>query len=180
MQPDRLGSLGVHVEVAAHGIADHRAQLLEVVGFGHDRSADRARDVPAFRDFLDDQQELGHGASGRVPYARTIQGELTAQWPHWMCAVRRTILDGMPSALRSADTSDAAAEMQRARWRAMSPRERLIQVCASTRAVLRLEREGIRLREPMLGEGDAFRRMAGRRLGETLATRVYGPLHGGR
>lgn len=86
----------------------------------------------------------------------------------------------MTPARVSADTSDAAAERQRARWRAMSPREKLVQVCESTRAVLTLEREGIRLREPMLGADDIFRLVAGRRLGEALATRVYGPLDGGR
>jgi len=59
VQPDDFGSIRV-VEVAAHRIAHHLAELVEIVRFGEDRT-DRAGRVPAFGGFLDDKQDLGHG-----------------------------------------------------------------------------------------------------------------------
>jgi hypothetical protein len=56
MEPDRLRSLGiVLVVVAADRLADHRAQLREVVCFGDDRGAHGVGDVAAFLGLFDDK-----------------------------------------------------------------------------------------------------------------------------
>lgn len=70
------------------------------------------------------------------------------------------------------DTSEAAAAIQLAAWRAMSPAEKLAQVRALTGFVLRLEREGLRRRHPDLGTAALHQLAVARRLGPTLAARV--------
>lgn len=77
----------------------------------------------------------------------------------------------MPAPL-SSDTSAAAAAVQLAVWRAMSPTQKLEQVGALTKAVLLLEREGLRLRHPTLGPDELHRAAMVRRLGPELAARV--------
>jgi hypothetical protein len=82
----------------------------------------------------------------------------------------------MPAPL-AADTSAAAGAVQFAAWRAMSPAEKLAQVQALTTAVLWLEREGLRRRNPLLGPHELHRAAIARRLGPELAARVasFGP-----
>lgn len=80
----------------------------------------------------------------------------------------------MVDAPLSADTTADAESVQIARWRAMSPAEKLALVDALTVMVLRLQREGLRLRQPKLDDSAAFRILVGLRLGEELATRAYG------
>ncbi len=74
----------------------------------------------------------------------------------------------------SADTTETIAALQVERWRVMTAPEKLELVRVMTRGVLRLEREGLRLREPTLSEKEVMRRIAARRIGEDLACRFYG------
>jgi len=74
----------------------------------------------------------------------------------------------------SSDTSVAAATLQVEAWRRLAPAEKLAMVRALTAAVLRLEREGLRRREPTLDATTCARRLAERRLGSALAQQVYG------
>ena len=90
--------------------------------------------------------------------------------------------DGRPQiacmrALLSLDTSAAAGAVQFAAWRAMSPAEKLAQVQALTRAVLWLEREGLRRRNPSLSPNELHQAAIVRRLGPELAARVYPSAH---
>lgn len=78
----------------------------------------------------------------------------------------------MPSPL-SADTSTDAANAQFSAWRAMTPGEKLVQVRELTKAVLWLEREGLRLRHPELSSEDLHWAAIARRLGPELFMRVY-------
>ena len=49
MQADHLRPIGIRiVEVTADGVADHLAELIEIIRFGDDRCADRVGDVPGF------------------------------------------------------------------------------------------------------------------------------------
>lgn len=77
------------------------------------------------------------------------------------------------SVVLSADTSPEASAVQLAAWRAMTPVEKLAQVRDLTRAVLWLEREGLRCRHPAYDDADLHRAAAERRLGADLAARVY-------
>ena len=80
----------------------------------------------------------------------------------------------MPAPL-SIDTTAAAAAVQLAAWRAMTPAGRLAQVGALTAAVLHLEREGLRRRHPSLTPDELHRSAIIRRLGPVLAGQVYPP-----
>lgn len=80
----------------------------------------------------------------------------------------------MPQPL-SADTTAEAAEVQFAAWRAMSPAEKLALVGSITTMVLRLEREGLRRRNPTFSEEELHQAAIVRRLGPALANRVYPP-----
>ena len=73
----------------------------------------------------------------------------------------------------SPDTSPAAAALQVQAWRRLGPAEKLALVRTLSTAVLRLEWEGLRLREPTLEAPACARRLAERRLGAELARRVY-------
>lgn len=79
----------------------------------------------------------------------------------------------MPQPL-SADTTAEAAEAQFAVWRAMSPAEKLALVGSLSAMVLRLEREGIRMRNPSMSEEDIRRAVLVKRLGPELAAKVLG------
>ncbi len=73
----------------------------------------------------------------------------------------------------SSDTTPDASDAQLAAWRAMTPAERLTQAGAMTRAVLWLEREGLRRRHPLMTADELHRAAIERRLGPELTTRVY-------
>ena len=73
----------------------------------------------------------------------------------------------------SADTTAAAAAVQFAAWRAMTPAEKLAVVGSITTMVLRLEREGLRRRNPTFSEEELHHAAIVRRLGRALADRVY-------
>jgi hypothetical protein len=77
------------------------------------------------------------------------------------------------SATFSADTSPAAAAVQLAAWRAMTAAEKLAQVRTLTTAVLWLEREGLRRRNPSFGPEALHRAAIERRLGPELTSLVY-------
>ncbi|MBX3174995.1 MAG: hypothetical protein KF709_11320 [Gemmatimonadaceae bacterium] len=72
----------------------------------------------------------------------------------------------------SPDTTQAAAALQYAAWRAMTPAQKLEQVAASTSAVLDLERAGLRRQHPEYGAADVHWASVLRRLGHELAARV--------
>jgi len=74
----------------------------------------------------------------------------------------------------ASDTSIAAATVQVEAWRRLGPAEKLSVVRSLTTAVLWLEREGLRRREPTLDASACARRLAERRLGSALARQVYG------
>jgi len=74
----------------------------------------------------------------------------------------------------SVDTSRAAADLLFAAWRVMSPAAKLAQVRELTRTGLVLERAGLRILHPQLSEEETFRLLAERRLGMSLAARIYG------
>ena len=57
----------------------------------------------------------------------------------------------------------------------MTPSAKLEMVREMNRTVLLLQRAGLRHREPSLDEAGIFRRLADRRSGAELASRVYGP-----
>src|SRR5258708_8502729 len=62
MQSDHLRPVRIRlIEVTADGVADHLAELLEIIRFGDDRRADGVGDVPALVGVLDDEEDLGHG-----------------------------------------------------------------------------------------------------------------------
>src|SRR5512146_1149572 len=60
VQPDDLWPTGF-VEVAVHGVADRRAERVEIVRLGDVRRANAARGVAAFGGVGDEKQDLGHG-----------------------------------------------------------------------------------------------------------------------
>jgi hypothetical protein len=74
----------------------------------------------------------------------------------------------------SADTSAEAAEVQFAVWRAMSPAEKLALVGSLSEMALRLEREGIRMRNPSMSEEEIRRAVLVKRVGPELAAKVLG------
>src|SRR5882762_3837711 len=61
MEADDAGFLAV-LEVAGDGVADHRLQFFESIGFRENRKAERARLIAAFREFLHGEVDfaLGH------------------------------------------------------------------------------------------------------------------------
>jgi len=76
------------------------------------------------------------------------------------------------------DTHPDIAARQMARWRAMSPSEKLELVRALNLSLLELERAGIRMRQPGITDQEIARIVADRRLGVELAEKVYGPRRG--
>src|SRR5687768_10205975 len=78
------------------------------------------------------------------------------------------------SAGTPADTSIAAQAVQDARWRRLSPPEKLALVARLSRMVDQLSREGIKLRHAHANEEMIRRHRAELRLGRALAIRVYG------
>lgn len=78
----------------------------------------------------------------------------------------------------SLDTTPDIAARQMARWRAMSPAEKLALVRELNLSLLGLERAGIRLRQPGITDQEIARIVADRRLGVELARRVHGPRDG--
>lgn len=60
----------------------------------------------------------------------------------------------------------------------MSPSEKLELVRALNLSLLELERTGIRMRHPGIADSEIARIVAERRLGVTLADKVYGPRRG--
>ena len=79
----------------------------------------------------------------------------------------------MPQPL-SADTTAEAAAVQFAAWRAMSPAEKLALVGSLSEMALRLEREGIRMRNPSMSEEEIRRAVLVKRVGPELAAKVLG------
>lgn len=79
----------------------------------------------------------------------------------------------------SSDTTPDAADAQLAVWRVMTPVEKLTQAGALTRAVLWLEREGLRRRHPLMPADELHRAAVERRLGAELTARVYGGVQPG-
>jgi hypothetical protein len=79
------------------------------------------------------------------------------------------------SPVLSLDTSPDIAERQMARWRTMTPAEKLDLVRGLNLFVLELEQAGIRQRHPGITEGQVFRLVAESRLGAELAAKIYGP-----
>jgi len=78
----------------------------------------------------------------------------------------------MPPVL-SPDTASAAGDLQLVLWRAMSAAERLAHARSLTLAVLWLEREGLRRRNPTFSSTELHRAAIERRLGSELAARVF-------
>jgi hypothetical protein len=74
----------------------------------------------------------------------------------------------------SADTTAAAAAVQFAVWRAMSPAEKLALVESMNATMLLLECEGIRMRNPSMSEEEIRRAVLVKRLGPELAAKVLG------
>jgi acyl-CoA reductase-like NAD-dependent aldehyde dehydrogenase len=72
-----------------------------------------------------------------------------------------------------ADTTISAQAVQDARWRRMSPSEKLALVARLSRMVDQLSREGIKLRHAEADEKTIRRLRAELRLGRPLARRVY-------
>lgn len=73
----------------------------------------------------------------------------------------------------SSDTSLDATDAQLAIWRSMTPAARLAQAASLTRAVLWLEREGLRRRHPWMTAAELHLAAIKRRLGPELTARVY-------
>lgn len=76
----------------------------------------------------------------------------------------------------SFDTSPDASDVQLTAWRAMTPAQRLLQAAALSRAVLLLEREGLRRRHPSLSAAELHWAAVERRLGPELSARVRSAL----
>ena len=62
MQPDHRRRVR-RIEVASYGVPNSRTQTVQVIGLGENGFAEGARRVPAFRRFLDDEDDLGHAAN---------------------------------------------------------------------------------------------------------------------
>ncbi|MCB1209101.1 MAG: hypothetical protein KDK97_07225 [Verrucomicrobiales bacterium] len=74
------------------------------------------------------------------------------------------------------DTTTPAAEAQLRALRAMTPQRRLALAVGWSRSVREMSRAGIKRQFPAHSESQVQRMLAGRLLGEELATQVYGPL----
>jgi phosphoserine phosphatase len=81
--------------------------------------------------------------------------------------------DDAAYAALSADTSSDAQKIQIARWREMSPAEKLRLVTQLSQAVDALALAGIRAAYPSASPRECFLRLACRRLGDELALRAY-------
>ncbi len=81
--------------------------------------------------------------------------------------------DESPRAVLSADTTREAEDYQVARWRGMTPADKLELVASLSRAVDRLALAGIEQRHPNASPRERFLRLAVLKLGIDLAARVY-------
>jgi hypothetical protein len=74
------------------------------------------------------------------------------------------------------DTDPKAEEARLRALRAMSPERRLSLAMGWSKSVREMTRSGLRQQFPQMNERDILRLLAGRWLGEELATKVYGPI----
>jgi len=81
--------------------------------------------------------------------------------------------DPHSAGLLSADTDAESEQHQIARWRAMSPAEKLRVVAELNAAADTMALAGIRLRHPGASPREQFLRLASVKLGRDLARQVY-------
>lgn len=72
------------------------------------------------------------------------------------------------------DTSPAIEAMQVARWRSMSPAEKLAEVTQLTESAMALAEIGVRRRHPDADEAEVRRRVIALRVGRDLSVAAYG------
>jgi hypothetical protein len=97
VQADDAGRRSL-VEVAMHRLADVRPQFVEAVRFGEDVLGDRSGDEAAFRGFLDDEMDFGHGLLRGRHFVGERGAKSLAPRP---CARRACNDEGRPQAASS-------------------------------------------------------------------------------
>ena len=75
---------------------------------------------------------------------------------------------------RSADTSPEVEERVLARWRSMSPAEKLVEIDDLHRSVEGVARMGIRMRHPEADERELVMRLAALKYGRALVLEAFG------
>jgi len=82
-------------------------------------------------------------------------------------------MDKSPSFGRVLDTAPRASDVQTARWREMSDRQKAALVASLTRATRQMAEAGIAARYPDASPRERFLRLAMLQLGLALAVQVY-------
>jgi len=79
MQPNHLRAFAV-IEVAANGVSNRRAELVEIIGLRHDRGIDASGHIAAFQGFGYHKQDLSHAAPPQLRFPGSLLPNARRAW----------------------------------------------------------------------------------------------------